>query len=378
MQYFLPEFGYDIPTFIFLAFTLFAFIQLLFVTLFYSRVAFWKNKEEKQTKLKPVSVIIAARNESKNLYENLPFILEQDYPEFEVIIVNHQSVDDSKYILNAYKRQYPHLRTIEVERSEHLKYGKKLPLTIGIKGAKHEHLLFTDADCKPASDQWMRSMINQFNETKEIILGYGPYKRKKGLLNAIVRLDTAWIAMNYLSLAKGGIPYMGVGRNMAYTIDRFVAVNGFKSHYSLSSGDDDLFIQEAANRKNVEVTLDPNSYMYSAAPESWEELLRQKARHFTTAPHYKVIKRWVLGIYPLSLLIMTGTFVSLLFNSEFVWLSLAIYLFVLTIKWIIIGKALAKLKENKFVAWFPFVDLFYAIWAPTLYYSIDKSDNKKW
>jgi cellulose synthase/poly-beta-1,6-N-acetylglucosamine synthase-like glycosyltransferase len=165
---------------------------------------------------------------------------------------------------------------------------------------------------------------------------------------------------------------------MAYTKDRFVAVNGFKSHYSLSSGDDDLFIQEAANRKNVEVTLDPNSYMYSAAPESWEELLRQKARHYTTASHYKVIKRWVLGIYPLSLLIMTGTFVSLLFNSEFVWLSLAIYLFVLTIKWIIIGKVLAKLKENKFVAWFPFVDLFYAIWAPTLYYSIDKSDNKKW
>jgi len=364
---------------LFFAFCGLALIHLLFVILIYGRLAFHKSsKEIISTELPPVTLIIAARNESQNLFENIPFIMEQDYPEFEVVVVNHQSTDDSQYILETYGRQYPNLRVINMEPSKHLKFGKKLPLTIGIRGAKHEHLLFTDADCKPNGIHWMRSMAARFNDQKQIVIGYGPYTYEKGMLNRFVRFDTTWIAMNYFSFAKFGAPYMAIGRNLAYTKSTFDAVHGFKSHYALSSGDDDLFIQDAAKNRNYTINIEPESYCYSAPVESWEKLFLQKSRHFTTAEKYKVIKKWMLGIYPLTLLLLTASFVSLLFDRNFLWVSLAIFAFVLGIKWMVLGKAFKKLQAKKFIAWLPLLDLAYALFTPILYYSTDKKDTKKW
>ncbi|OFZ27362.1 MAG: hypothetical protein A3D92_08885 [Bacteroidetes bacterium RIFCSPHIGHO2_02_FULL_44_7] len=377
MLEFLPRLDFNLSTGIFLVFCLMAFVQLLFVLLIYSRFAFHKDKKTEGS-LPPVSIVIAARNESENLFKHLPFILEQDYPEFEVIVVNHQSMDDSHYLLDAYTRQYPHLRTINMEPSKHLKYGKKLPLTIGIKGAKYEHLLLTDADCLPAGNQWLRSMASCFTEKHEIVLGYGPYKKKKGFLNRMIRFDTAWIAMNYFAMAKARLPYMGIGRNLAYTRSVFKEVKGFKSHYALSSGDDDLFIQEAAKNKNYTINIDPASFCYSSAAKTWSQWMKQKSRHYTTTPKYRVFKKLMLGIYPLSLLIMLVSFVTLLFDFEFLWLTLAIFLLVLTVKWIILGRSFKKLQESKFVVWLPLIDIAYAILAPAMYYSVDKTDNTKW
>ncbi len=377
MRHFLPAFDWNFPTILFIVFAAFVLVQLIMLLFFYARVAFHREKE-RERKTEGVSVIIAARNDSNNLFENLPFILEQDHPQFEVIVVNHQSQDDTFYILNALIRQYPHLRVINVEKNQHLKFGKKLPLTLGIKGAKYENLLFTDADCRPSSRNWLMKMTQNLSNDTEIVLGYGPLKETKGFLNSLIRFDTAWIAMNYFAFAKAKVPYMGVGRNLSYKKSAFEKVSGFKSHYSLSSGDDDLFIQEAANSKNTTIVLDPETFMESPASSSWESFVRQKSRHFTTSPHYKVFKKLLLGIYPLSLLMMLGTFVSLLFNDEFRWLSLAVFGLLLIIKWIILGRAFAKLKASKFIKWIPLLDIFYAIWTPALYYSVDKSDNKKW
>jgi cellulose synthase/poly-beta-1,6-N-acetylglucosamine synthase-like glycosyltransferase len=377
MPDFLPRLDYNLPTIIFLVFCLAALLQLLHLSFIYARFAFHKEKK-RDTPLAPVSVLIAARNESENLFRHLPFILEQNYPEFEVIVINHQSLDDSEYILDAYAHQYPHLRVIKVERSQHLKYGKKLPLTLGIKGAKYEHLVFTDADCKPNSNMWLQSMAGNFTAKHEIVLGYGPYKKRKGLLNRLIRFDTAWIAMSYFSMAKAGLPYMGIGRNLAYTRKVFNEVKGFKSHYSLASGDDDLFIQEAAKNRNYTINVAPESFCYSPGAKTWSQWMKQKSRHFTTTPKYKVFKKLMLGIYPLSLLILTISFVILLFDSGFLWISLAIYLLVLTIKWIILGRCFRKLQESKFVAWLPLLDLAYAILAPAIYYATDKTDTKKW
>lgn len=379
LDYLLPEFHNDWGTYLFFGFCGIAFIHLFFVLYTYSRLAFHKNsKEEIATSLPPVSVIIAARNESENLFQNLPFIMDQDYPEFEVIVINHQSIDDSEYILDAYVQQYKNLRITKVERNKHMKYGKKLPLTIGIRGAKYEHLLFTDADCRPASNQWMKSMVSRFNEKKQIVMGYGPYRQHKGFLNRFIRFDTAWIAMNYISFAKMRVPYMAIGRNLAYTKTAFDAANGFKSHYALSSGDDDLFIQDAAKKRNYTINIEPDSFCYSEPAKSWGKLFRQKARHYTTTEKYRVIKKWMLGIYPLTLLMFTASFVILLFDSNFRWMTLAVFLFVLIWKWVVLGKAFKRLQASKFIVWMPVWDLMYAIITPVLYYSIDKTDTKKW
>lgn len=375
-EYF-PELDFSINTCFFLIFCFFALVHFLFVLLVYGRLAVHKQKVTKYNS-KGVSIIIAARNESHNLFKNLPFILEQDYPEFEVIVVNHQSIDDSQYILDAYAQQYPNLKIIIVEKNKHLKYGKKLPLTIGIKGAKYEHLLFTDADCKPSGNQWLKNMSSNFDQKHQIVLGYGPYIERKGLLNKIIRFDTAWIAMNYFSMAKAGVPYMGIGRNLAYTKSIFNKVRGFKSHYSISSGDDDLFIQEAAKKRNYTINIDHESFCYSKPVNTWRLWLKQKARHYTTAERYKVIKKLMLGIYPLSLLVMLFSFVTLLFDSNFVWISLVIFGFILIVKWGVIGISFYKLKESKFIALLPLLDIGYAILTPIMYYATDKKSKNKW
>jgi glycosyltransferase involved in cell wall biosynthesis len=171
-------------------------------------------------KLVPFSVIISARNEARNLIEYLPSILEQDYPTFEVIIIDDNSTDDTSKILNHFKGQYAHLQIIKIEHKKSA--GKKEGLQQGIMNAKYEWLVFTDADCYPKSDQWLRKMATKCDKKTDIILGYSPYQKENGLLNDFIRYETFMTAVIYGTFTQLGMPYMGVGRNMAYRKSRFL------------------------------------------------------------------------------------------------------------------------------------------------------------
>lgn len=378
MQFF-PTFELTIITVLFIFFASMALINLLYTLLIYGRLAFFKEPTKlSDDQLPPVSIIIAARNESDNLYENLPVLLQQNYPEFEIIVINNQSFDDSAYLLNAFTQQFENVRVIEVNRSHHIKPGKKLPLTLGIKGAKYEHLLFIDADCKPSSSNWIKSMASHFITGKELILGYGPYTKEKGFLNRVIRFDTSWIAVSYFSMALAKLPYMGVGRNMAYTKNLFNSVNGFKSHYSLPSGDDDLFIQEAAKKRNYTINISNDSFSYSAPHSSWSGWIRQKTRHYSTSDRYSRFKKIMLGVYPASLLFVLFSFIILMFDADFRWLTLASFLFLTLFKWWIQGRCFNKLNEKSFIKYLPLWDVFYALLMPIIYYSSDKKEVNKW
>ncbi|MEY3085604.1 MAG: hypothetical protein RL037_1784, partial [Bacteroidota bacterium] len=342
----IPSFEVNFHLFAFLTFGLFVLVQLFYIIGIHFRMAYFTPQKKSNPTFTPVSIIIAARNESDNLYENLPQILSQDYPEFEVIVVNNQSIDDSGWLLTAFSRQFPNLRVVELGRHRHLRPGKKLPITLAIKAAKYEHFLLTDADCRPASNQWIKEMAAHFSSSVDIVIGYGPYAKSKGFLNRLIRFDTAWIGVSYFSMAMAKLPYMGVGRNLAYTKSVFNSVNGFKSHYGLPSGDDDLFIQEAAKKSNYTVNLDAASYCYSAAAPTWNRWIRQKSRHYSTSGRYKLIKKCLLGIYPLSLILMWASFVTLMFSGEYRLLAGSIFFLILVLKWWIQGRCLSKLKEK--------------------------------
>ena len=377
-MFFPTHWSWDLFSVIFLIFLFFVAIQLSYVAFIFLRLAFFKEKKTVASTLMPISIIIAARNESDNLYDNLPFILTQDYPEFEVIIVNNQSVDDSAWLLKALCLQHKNLKVVEIGKNKHLLPGKKLPITLGVKAAKYEKMVFTDADCKPASNQWLRIMSVTFTENKHIILGYAPYFRTKGIINRIIRYDTAFIGVSYLSFALAKMPYMGVGRNLAYTKKVFESVRGFKSHYSLPSGDDDLFIQEAAVNQNYTIQISPETFCYSKASETWKGWVRQKTRHYSTSSRYKVIKKALLGIYPISLLMVWLTFVILLFNAKWFAISLILFVCMLIVKWLIQGKCLRTLNEKGFALAFPLWDLGHALLMPMLYNFSDHKRYKKW
>ncbi|MEO7393938.1 MAG: glycosyltransferase, partial [Chitinophagaceae bacterium] len=283
---------------IFYSFAAVTAVQIFYYTCFFCRIAFYKLKPKTKTQQHPVSVIICARDEDENLARNLPGVLVQAYSStFEVVTVNDNSLDDSKYILQELKKTFKSLNIVELTQEAVHISGKKYPLSIGIREAKHEILLLTDADCVPASEHWVEKMQAGYEENIEIVLGYGAYHKRKGLLNKLIRFETFHTALQYLSYALAGIPYMGVGRNLSYKKSLFLRSKGFSSINHIPSGDDDLFINKTATKKNTAVVIDADAVTRSIPKTTWKGWLRQKSRHYTTAKFYKIQHKFLLGLY---------------------------------------------------------------------------------
>lgn len=342
----------------------------VFVGYFHLRILWFQQKPLESTVASlPLSVLIAARNEADNLTKLIPLLMAQNYPCFEVIVVDHQSTDETKRVLQRFQQQYSNVRVVEFQKNNQLRPGKKLPLTLAIKAASYDHFVCTDADCRPASEDWLRHMAQGFHANYDIVLGYGPYSRRKGFLNRLIRFDTAIIAVNYFGFALARLPFMGVGRNLAYSRKAFDEVNGFSSHEDVASGDDDLFIQEAAKRGNYTVQFYPDSFCYSEPHSEWWRWRMQKARHYSTSSKYQVIKKSLLGIYPLTLWCMTISFILLCLTNSAGWIEVTVFASLLGVKWLVQGLALSRLKESKLAWCFPVWDYVHALVIPLLYLS---------
>jgi cellulose synthase/poly-beta-1,6-N-acetylglucosamine synthase-like glycosyltransferase len=337
-------------------FLFFLLVQLVFYLAIYSRVAFLKKKDLPDI-TEPVSVIICARNESDNLEKYLPVVLTQKYPAYEVIVVDDASSDDTDMLLMRFMLKYKNLRTTAIQADKKFSHGKKLAVTIGIKAAKNDIMAFIDADCVPAGDQWLQAMVSGLQEKKQLVLGYGGYMSRKGLLNKYVRYDTLIIAMQYLSHALSGFPYMGVGRNMVYRKSFFYTTAGFSRHLHLLSGDDDLFVNENANGQNTAVEFSHESHTRSAPVHSFEKWISQKKRHLTTSPLYKAKDKFLLGLEPFSRLGFYVLLIVLLFIPGMQWLALGAFLLRLIVQVIIIKNTMIRLKENTILLYSLLFDL---------------------
>jgi glycosyltransferase involved in cell wall biosynthesis len=374
----IPNITFDFTGIIMLVFLGVVIIQLIYLFVFQLRLLLHKNKEVVKSDLPSVSVVICARNEEYNLFKNLPIILDQIYPDFEVVIVNDQSQDDSKHIIKSFKKDYPFIKYIELEKNKHRHFGKKLPLTVGIKGASKDFIVVTDADCIPKSKYWLQNIAKNHSAKKEIVLGYSPCAKTKGFLNMLIRYDTTVIAITYMSFAKTALAYMGVGRNMGYSRTKFEEVGGFKSHYHIPSGDDDLFIKDASNRKNVAVELSSKSFVYTEPKKNWRNWISQKQRHFTTAVEYRLINKLFLGILPLSMFLLYLSFFILLFNTEWYYFVLAVFGLRLLFYWVINVLLLKRLEMKDLIWCYPCFEIIHAIVMPFIFYSNSRTERNKW
>jgi len=281
-----------------LVFWLATLVQLLFWGLLFIRLALKRPVPAEAKALPPLSVVICARDEARRLATRLPDVLLQNYPFFEVIVVDHASADDTPAVLSGLSARFPHLRVLTCSDE---RPGKKVPLSMGLAAAQHPWVVLTDADCRPASPEWLRHIAGCIAPSTEIILGYGPLEKKSGFLNAFARFETAMTAIQYFSYALAGFPYMGVGRNLAYRRVALSRVSG-AVHAGLVSGDDDLTVNALAHSGNTKVLLHPESFAWSAAPESWGAFARQKSRHLTTGRRYRPLHQVLLGAWALSFL----------------------------------------------------------------------------
>jgi len=273
------------------------------------------NRKKKSAFSPGISVIICAKNEELNLEHFLPHVLQQDYPEYEVVVVNDSSTDDTEHVLMQLAAQFDQLRYTSIPVDDKLKRGKKLALTIGLKAAKYDHVLLSDADCYPVSDHWLQRMASNFSEDHKIVLGYGGYERRKGLLNTLIRYETTFTAIQYLSYAIKGNPYMGVGRNLAYEKALFFDNKGFAGHYHLLSGDDDLFVNQNSTLLNCAVEFSPESHTLSLPETTFRAWIKQKKRHLSAGSHYKSGSRIRLASEWISRIILYTTLIWICVSS---------------------------------------------------------------
>jgi glycosyltransferase involved in cell wall biosynthesis len=352
-------------------------IQLVYYVFTFSRLAFYKQKKENSTS-PPVSVIICARNELKNLKAFLNSILEQDYPNYQVVVVNDCSWDETEKYLEELELQYKHLKVVELKEQERYQHGKKFALALGIKAAEHDLLLHTDADCFPASKNWITEMVAAYKTETEIVIGYGAYKKEKGLLNKWIRFDTVFNAVQYLSFSIGKNTYMGTGRNLSYKKSLFFRNKGFASHFHVLSGDDDLFVNETATKKNTNVCLTSGSFTYSKAKTSLGDWLKQKKRHLSTGSLYKSKHKFVLGLFFLCQVLFYPLLLVLLISKfKIVWVA-GVFALRLLIQIVIFGKSMQRLKEKDLIWLIPVFDLFVSVIYPFVSFSNIIVKNKTW
>ena len=355
-----------------------AFIQYIYYFIFLCNFSLQKAKPEKLKKIS-ISVIVCAKNEAENLKIHLPEIINQNYHDFEVILVNDASWDKTLDIMKDFKEANNNITLVDVKTIEQFWGNKKYALTLGIKAAKNDFLLFTDADCKPKSLNWISEMSSQFTNTKSLVLGFGAYEKvSNSLLNKLIRFETLITAIQYFSYARLGMPYMGVGRNLAYRKELFFNNSGFMNHMNIKSGDDDLFVNEIATSKNTSICFSKNSFTVSKPKLTYGDWITQKRRHVSTAKHYKISHKIVLGLFYFSQ-ILFWTLAILLLSFLFKWqIVLGLLSFRLLLQFIVVGGSANKLESKDLTLFSPFLEVFLIIFQLAIFSANLISKPKHW
>lgn len=363
---------------VFIVFCFFTLVQIFYYLFFFLRLALYQPKSRNSFQTHPVSVIICARDEAANLAKNLPGALVQEYSTtHEVIVVNDNSYDDSKYVLEEFYRKFKQLHIVELKQEAKMIPGKKFPLSIGIKTAKYEIVLLTDADCVPATEHWIEKMQACYQEDTEIVLGYGKYYKRPGLLNKIIRWETFHTALQYLSYAQAGAAYMGVGRNLSYKKTVFFRHKGFSAHNHVASGDDDLFINMAATNKNTRICIDEDTFTLSEPAKHWSQWYRQKKRHYSAGKFYRPLHKFLLGLYSFSHFVFYPLFAaSIIFFS---WqLALLVFAVRLLLQLFILYPIAKKLDEKDIYPLFLFFDIWMFFYYLLFSFTLFKKPSREW
>lgn len=384
------NFHFTILDFVLAALLLIFFgIQLYYYFRYFRGIISHHNKEKKakltlHNEQTPVSIVICARDEEENLRKFLPFILEQDYPDFEVIVINDASFDNTDDYLSLMMKSYPNLRTTFVPDGTTNLSTKKLGITLGIKAAKNDLILLTDADCMPEGKDWIAYMVRNFTTETEFVLGYGGYLEKKGFLNKLIKYDTLFVAMQYLGMAEVNRPYMGVGRNLAYRKSTFFRLKGFAGTLELQSGDDDLMVNRGADETNTRIEVSKDSVTWSEPKRTFKQWYGQKERHLSVSDKYNKSSKLRLTVEPVSrgLFYLTSIALIVLGVLKFNWVVAGFGFLFLLIRFVVqlftINKTAKILGERKFYLTIPLFDMFLPLISLFILIFGKKNRNIKW
>lgn len=379
LSYYTVSFGLSLFVFVLLI------IELIYFLGQYSNVYRVSKKQlpiQSDDNCPPISVIIVTKDSGDALRNNLPTILEQDYPYFEVIVVNDESVGEDEETLKLLEKSYPNLYHTFIPKSARYVSTEKLGISMGLKASKHQWIVVTDPYSRPASKNWLRSLSKHFSSDTEIVLGYSNYTSDNTSFGRHIILDNLFNSMRYLGRALGGHAYMGVGHNMAYRKDVYELHKGFSNQINLRRGEDDLFVNTVANSRNTQVALEPDSFITMPIPafrRTWKE---EKISYAVTGHFYKgnarffnAMETWACALSHLGII---GGWITCFIEQQWIWMGIIslcflIRLFVVTN---VFNKTAKAMGENlRFII--PLYDLFrplYSLQAKLRYLSRTKAD----
>lgn len=366
---------------------LLVFLIQIFCYLYYYSGIFRKFKRIRGGKVKfettqpPVSIVICARDQAINLNKNLPAFFEQDYPEFQIVVVNDASTDDTENVLIRLEKDHPNFYHTFVPQGIQSVSAKKMAMTIGIKAAKYDIVLFTEAYCAPKSNQWISCMARHFDEKCGVVLGFSSYIGMKGILKQLISYDTLFTALQFMGFSEAGKPFMGFGRSMAYHKSLFFNNRGFASHLFLNSGDDDLLIGEIANKTNTQIEVSPESKVLTKVHNVWNHWKNQKINQLTTAHYYKFGIKMRIKLELYSRVLFYGLFLSLLivgfirFNLVLLIITGSFLIIRYLVQLFVINKTAKILEESRHFFSVPFFDLLLLVIS--LWFKVQKLFQKE-
>lgn len=278
--------------------------QVLYYIIVYGRICFHKSPKEELEHFPSVSVVICAKDDAYNLERRLPFILEQQYPNFEVVVVNDASRDESEYVLRVLQEIYPNLNVVHLYENVNRFLGKKYPISIGIKSAKNEIILLTEADTQPCGYNWITEMVKGFEPKTQMVIGHSIYESKNTFISSLIQYEHQTSSMNYLGNAILKNPYMGTGKNLAFTKKMFFAVNGFIPQYNIPVGEDQVFVNKYAHSKNTKVVLTKDSISQTAPKEKYYEWMIQKKRNYRSLSFFKLKDKLTVSLMPITTVLL--------------------------------------------------------------------------
>jgi biofilm PGA synthesis N-glycosyltransferase PgaC len=319
-----------------------------------------------------VSIVICAKNEWKNIQANLPQILSQVYPDFEVILVDDHSDEALETLTKPWQYKWQNLRVYRNKNEP----GKKGALQTGLIFAKKEIVLLTDADCCPVSKDWISWMVSAFRDSTSIVIGYSPYTKETGWLNSFIRYESMVNMLHYTSFSLVGLPYMGVGRNLAYR-NKILLPEMIAQNRDLLSGDDDLVVNMLANAQNTRVMLHPDSYVNTRAEQSLLAYLHQKRRHVSTSWQYKPIHKVMLGSYAISMWLHLVLLIPLLL-SGLIFVPLFLYSLRFGLSFRLVKKLLTGTVHRDILLKLMILEIFLCIYYPIIALLLVKRSPEYW
>ncbi|MDP5105709.1 MAG: glycosyltransferase [Polaribacter sp.] len=359
--------------YVFVVCTVIQLSYLFFLASFLSKV-----KRPRKTKIEiPVSVIILVKNQGENIRNLLPLIIEQTHSNFEIVLIDNASSDETSDIIESFAEKHSNIKIVTVENNEAFWASKKYALTLGIKASKYDHLLFTDADCHPVSKDWITEMSRNYTSKKAIILGYKKYKKENTFLNLFIRFENLTTAIKCFGFSKRNLSYMAFNGNYAYNKATFFKVNGFINHMKINFGEANLFIRDASTKENTTICLSENSFIETDAPTSFSKWFADKKDVDSIKKDYKFKHRFLLNGFTFTKVLFYALAITLLFTYSYT-LTLSVIAFYFITNYIIIGLSAKKLNEPQIIFFVPFLEIGLLLFQISIFIVNLKSKPNHW